>query len=126
MSGETRREAAAVGGKLATSTGALDVVRTASYHPIVIRSFRSSETQAVFEGRFSKKFNQISAVAERKLNQIHAAARLSDLVIFPGNRLDALKRDRTGEYSIRVNDQYRICFEWRDGDAYEVEITDYH
>ena len=58
--------------------------------------------------------------------QIHAARSLRDLTIFPGNRLEALKGDRAGQHSIRVNDQYRICFEWRDGDAFEVEITDYH
>ena len=63
---------------------------------------------------------------ERKLMQIHAARALSDIAIFPGNRLEALKGSRLGQHSIRINDQYRICFVWKDGDAYEVEIVDYH
>jgi toxin HigB-1 len=63
---------------------------------------------------------------ERKLVQIHAARLLSDLAVFPGNRLEALKGNRAGQYSIRINDPYRICFLWRDGDAFEVEIADYH
>lgn len=65
-------------------------------------------------------------MAERKLNQIHAAQSLSDIALFPENRLEALKGDRKGQHSIRINDQYRICFEWRDSDAFEVEIVDYH
>ncbi len=92
----------------------------------MIRSFKSSEAKAIFEGRRSKSLDRIAAVAERKLNQIHAADRLSDLALFPGNRLESLKGDRKGQYSIRINDQYRVCFEWRDGDAFEVEIVDYH
>jgi proteic killer suppression protein len=66
------------------------------------------------------------SVIERKLVQIHAAVSLSDIAIFPGNRLEALKGDRSGQHSIRINDQYRICFVWREGDAYEVDIVDYH
>lgn len=62
----------------------------------------------------------------RKLAQLDAAERLDDLRVPPGNRLEALKRDRRGQYSIRVNDQWRVCFRWRDGDAYDVEIVDYH
>ncbi len=58
--------------------------------------------------------------------QLHGARELRDLAIFPGNRLEALTRDRRGQHSIRINDQYRICFVWRDGDAYDVEVTDYH
>jgi proteic killer suppression protein len=65
-------------------------------------------------------------VAQRKLHQLDAAAELRDLTVFPGNRLEALKGDRHGQHSIRVNDQYRVCFLWRDGDAYAVEIVDYH
>jgi toxin HigB-1 len=68
----------------------------------------------------------LASVIERKLVQIHAALELSDLAIFPGNRLEPLKGDRAGQYSIRINDRYRICFVWRDGDAFEVEIADYH
>ena len=58
--------------------------------------------------------------------QLHGARELRDLAIFPGNRLEALTRDRKGQHCIRINDQYRICFVWRDGDAYDVEVTDYH
>ena len=65
-------------------------------------------------------------MAQRKLMQLHAAHQLRDLTIFPSNRLEALKGDRKGQHSIRINDQYRICFVWRDGDAFEVEIVDYH
>ena len=65
-------------------------------------------------------------VAWRKLAQLHAATQLDSLRIPPGNRLEALKGDRAGQHSIRINDQWRICFRWKDGDAYEVEITDYH
>ena len=65
-------------------------------------------------------------MAWRKLAQLHAATRLDSLRVPPGNRLEALKGDRAGQYSIRINDQWRICFEWKDGDAYLVKITDYH
>jgi toxin HigB-1 len=68
----------------------------------------------------------LASIIERKLVQIHAAIELSDISIFPGNRLEALKGNREGQYSIRVNDQYRICFVWREGDAFEVDIVDYH
>jgi toxin HigB-1 len=68
----------------------------------------------------------LASIIERKLVQIHAAIALSDISIFPGNRLEALKGSRAGRHSIRINDQYRICFVWRDGDALEVEIVDYH
>ena len=92
----------------------------------MIRSFRSKETQAVFEGWFSRKFNNIAYAAEKKLMQIHAAGQLADLARFPGNRLEALKGGRAGQYSIRISDQYRICFRWRGSDAHDVEIVDYH
>jgi toxin HigB-1 len=92
----------------------------------VIRSFRSKDVELIFQGLSSKRFNRLAAVIERKLVQIHAAAALSDISIFPGNRLEALKGNRLGQHSIRINDQYRICFIWKDGDAYEVEIVDYH
>lgn len=92
----------------------------------MIRSFRDRETRAIFEGAFSRRFNQIAYVAEKKLAQLHAAVQLTDLARFPGNRLEALRGDRAGQHSIRINDQYRICFVWRDGHAQDVEITDYH
>jgi proteic killer suppression protein len=65
-------------------------------------------------------------VAQRELRQLHAAHELRDLTIFPGNRLEALSGDRRGQHSIRVNDRFRVCFVWRDGDAHDVEIVDYH
>ena len=104
----------------------LDVRRTAYYSAPVIRSFRSKDAELIFQGLSSKRFNRLVPVIERKLVQIHAARALSDISIFPGNRLEALKGSRLGQYSIRINDQYRICFVWKDGDAYEVEIVDYH
>lgn len=104
----------------------LDVGRTAYYNAPVIRSFRSKDADLIFQELSSKRFNRLAAVIERKLVQIHAASALSDISIFPGNRLEALKGSRSGQYSIRINDQYRICFVWKYGDAYEVEIVDYH
>ncbi|MGA2262217.1 MAG: type II toxin-antitoxin system RelE/ParE family toxin [Acidobacteriota bacterium] len=92
----------------------------------MIRSFRSKDAELIFHGRYSKRFNRLAQVIERKLVQIHAAPMLSDLALFPGNRLEMLKGSRSGQHSIRINDQYRICFEWREGDAFEVEIVDYH
>lgn len=92
----------------------------------MIRSFKDSETKALFAGRFSRRLQQVARVAQRKLQQLHAARELRDLAAFPGNRLEALAGDRRGQYSIRVNDQYRVCFVWRDGDAHDVEIVDYH
>ena len=92
----------------------------------MIRSFRSKDAELIFQGRYSKRFARIAPLIERKLVQVHAAQRLSDLALFPGNRLEQLKGDREGQRSIRINDQFRVCFVWRDGDAYEVEIADYH
>jgi proteic killer suppression protein len=93
---------------------------------MVIRSFRDKETEKVFQREFSRKFQRLAPVAKRKLDQIHAAAALLDLRAIPGNRLEALAGDRAGQYSVRVNDQWRICFRWVDGDSVEVEIVDYH
>ncbi len=92
----------------------------------MIRSFRDKETERVFRREFTRKFQRIAPVAKRKLDQIHAATVLSDLRAIPGNRLEALAGDRLGQYSIRINDQWRICFRWVDADAVEVEIADYH
>lgn len=92
----------------------------------MIRSFRGRESEALFSGRPSRRLQPVARVAQRKLQQLNAAHQLRDLSIFPGNRLEALAGDRQGQYSIRINDQYRVCFVWRDGDAYEVEIVDYH
>jgi proteic killer suppression protein len=93
----------------------------------VIRSFADRDTARVFAREYVRRLAAaLHAVAWRKLAQLHAATRLDSLRIPPGNRLEALKGNRTGQHSIRINDQWRICFRWEDGDAYEVEIADYH
>jgi proteic killer suppression protein len=92
----------------------------------VIRSFRDKETERVFRREFSRRFQNIAKVAKRKLDHVHAASTISDLGEIPGNRLEALAGDRVEQYSIRVNDQWRICFRWVEPDAFEVEIVDYH
>ena len=92
----------------------------------VIKSFKCGDTQAPSRGERVKRFTNIEAVARRKLRQLEIAARIDDLRIPPANRLEALKGDRKGQYSIRINDQYRVCFRWEDGYADDVEITDYH
>ena len=94
---------------------------------MMIRGFKDKTTELVFDGRLAKRFPaDLLAVARRKLRMLHRATRLDDLKAPPGNRLHALQRDRTGQHAISINDQFRICFIWKDGDAYEVEITDYH
>jgi proteic killer suppression protein len=92
----------------------------------VIKSFRDKDTQTLFEGRCPRRWQGISRVAERKLVQLNAAATLDFLRAPPGNRLEALKGDRAGQFSIRINDQWRVCFSWAAGDVYDVEIVDYH
>jgi len=93
----------------------------------VIKSFRNAAAEAAWQRRFIKGVpNDIIKVANRKLTQLHNARNLDDLRAPPGNRLEALARDRKGQHSIRINDQWRVCFRWRAGDAYEVEIVDYH
>lgn len=93
----------------------------------VIKSYADSDTEALFRGqRVGRLPSQTLRVALRKLLVLDAADTLQDLRVPPGNRLEKLKGDRVGQYSIRVNDQWRICFESHEGDAYSVEITDYH
>lgn len=92
----------------------------------MIADFRCKHTRALFEGESPARFRAIAAVALRKLDMLDAATQLEDLRIPPANRLEALKGDRAGQYSIRINDQWRICFEWRQGRAWRVEIVDYH
>jgi len=93
----------------------------------MIRSFYNSETERLFRREPSKKLpSDIQRTALRKLMQLHAAVSLDDLRVPPGNRLEALQKDRQGQYSIRINDQWRICFVWNDGVAEDVEIVDYH
>ncbi len=89
-------------------------------------SFKCSDTKALAEGRRVKRFVNIEAVARRKLRQLEIAGRLDDLRIPPGNRLEALKGDRAGQHSIRVNDQFRVCFRWTSAGPVDVEIVDYH
>lgn len=97
------------------------------YNSGMIKTFRDSETEKVFNGRFSRKLPQdIQRIAERKLIMLHRSASLTDLRVPPSNRLEALQGERSGQYSIRVNDQWRICFAWREDGVYEVEIVDYH
>jgi toxin HigB-1 len=94
---------------------------------MAIKSFADRHSEALFNRNPTKKFGaDIAKEARRKLVLLDAAIRLEDLASPPGNRLEALSRDRAGQHSIRVNDQFRICFRWRDGDAHDVEIADYH
>ena len=92
----------------------------------MIKSFASKDTEALFERQSSRKFKNIERVALRKLTMINAAKTINDLRVPPNNRLELLKSDRKGQHSIRINDQWRICFNWNQGDAYNVEICDYH
>ena len=92
----------------------------------MIKSFRCDETERLFHRQPSRKFRAIERPALRKLDMIDAANHLRILAALPGNRLERLGGDREGQYSIRINDQWRICFVWREGDAYDVEIADYH
>lgn len=93
----------------------------------MIKTFADKRTAAIFEGHQIKKLpTEIQDIARRKLKQIDAATRIDSLRIPPGNRLELLKGKRAGQWSIRINDQWRICFGWREGDATDVEIADYH
>ena len=92
----------------------------------MILSFRCEEARALHEGLSSRRFEGIETAARTRLARLHAATSLKDLAQIRGNRLEALKRDRAGQHSIRINNQWRICFTWRDGNAYDVEIVDYH
>ena len=92
----------------------------------MIKSFRSNDTEALFNDRLVARFRAIERPARRKLLYLSQARTLRDLLVPPGNMLEALKGDRKGQHSIRVNDQWRICFRWAEGHAYDVEIVDYH
>jgi toxin HigB-1 len=92
----------------------------------MIVSFRDADAAALAAGRRISRFVNIEAVARRKLRQLDIAGRLEDLRVPPGNRLEALKRERLGQHSIRVNDQYRVCFRWTEAGPADVEIVDYH
>jgi toxin HigB-1 len=93
----------------------------------VIRSFSGKAAEEIWHGRAVRQLSlEIQSAARRKLRMLNNAQNLQDLRVPPGNRLEALKGDRGGQFSIRVNDQWRICFEWQEGDAFAVEIVDYH
>ena len=95
----------------------------------MIVSFGDGETELVWHGCFSKKIklpSQLQDMARRKLRMLAAATTIETLRVPPGNRLETLRGDRTGQWSIRINEQWRICFKWEDGNASDVEITDYH
>jgi proteic killer suppression protein len=93
----------------------------------VIRSFSDRRTAALFRGIFVKSVSQeVARMARRKLERLHRARALADLAAFPGNHLEKLTRDRVGQHSIRVNDQWRICFRWDNGEAHDVWFGDYH
>jgi toxin HigB-1 len=92
----------------------------------LIKSFRCTKTEALNAGKRAKEFQECERVAQRKLRMIDAATCLGDLKSPPGNKLEDLRADREGQHSIRISDKWRVCFEWRDGNAYFVEIVDYH
>jgi proteic killer suppression protein len=92
----------------------------------VIVSFRDTDTESLAGGRRVRRFQAVETVARRKLRQLEIAGRLDDLKVPPGNRLERLRGDRDGQYSIRVNDQFRVCFRWTEAGPTEVEIVDYH
>ncbi len=93
----------------------------------MIKSFRDRNAERLFDRRPTRRFGaEVQNVALRKLRMLDAATRLDDLRVPPGNRLERLRGDRSGQHSIRINDQWRICFRWDSGDAYDVEIVDYH
>jgi toxin HigB-1 len=97
------------------------------YYFVMIKTFADKETEKLFAGLAARKVpSDIQKSALRKLLQINAAVELEFLKVPPGNRLEMLKGDRAGQYSIRINDQWRICFSWSNGDAYDVAIVDYH
>lgn len=93
----------------------------------MIRSFRDKDTERLFDrGNIRRLGPEVQRIALRKLRVLDAAVDLNDLRVPPGNRLERLRGNRAGQHSIRINDRWRICFRWRDGDAYDVEIADYH
>ena len=92
----------------------------------MIKGFRDTASERLFQDRPVRRFRNIERVARRKLLMLHRAKELRDLQAPPGNRLEALEGDRAGQHSIRVNAQWRLCFRWHDGDAIDVEIVDYH
>lgn len=104
----------------------LDVTNAKRQHGLVIATFKCHDTEALFKGRRVPRFTNIATVALRKMAMLNRAERLDDLRIPPGNRLEALAGDRAGQWSIRVNEQWRICFRFEGGHVWDVEILDYH
>ena len=105
----------------------LAVITATRYASTVIRSFRDRDSERLFERQPVRRWPaQLQRTALRKLRMLDAAESLNDLRVPPGNRLERLRRDRAQQHSIRINQQWRICFRWRSGDAYGVEIVDYH
>jgi len=92
----------------------------------MIRSFKCADTEAISKGIRVRRFVDIAAVARRKLRQLEISGRLDDLKVPPGNRLESLKGNRSGQYSIRINNQWRVCFRWEEAAAEDVEIVNYH
>lgn len=93
---------------------------------VVIGNFAGKDAEKIFNGEFSRQLESIKGVAFRKLAMLHTAKTPADLKVPPGNCLEALKGDRSGQHRIRINQQFRVCFTWHDGNAYDVEIVDYH
>jgi len=110
---------------LGTYVGIVRIVRGAYYGKRMIRSFRDREAEKILGRKFSRRLQGIETAARIRLEILDAATNLNDLRL-PGLRLEALKGDRQGQFSIRINDQYRVCFRWEAGDAFDVEIVDYH
>lgn len=104
----------------------LDNTIVMRYYKYMIASFECRDAEALFNGQRVGKFTGIESVAMRKLDMLDIAARIEDLKVPPGNRLEALKGKRQGQWSIRINDQWRLCFRFEGGNAHEVEIVDYH
>jgi toxin HigB-1 len=103
-----------------------DTIHAAHYYCHMIVSFKDADTESLAQGQRIKRFVNIERVALRKLRQLEIANRLDDLRVPPGNRLESLKGDREGQHSIRINDQFRVCFRWTSAGAEDVEIVDYH
>ncbi len=106
----------------------MTLLTTSAKLALAIKTFADKKTKEFWDTGKSKAMPpaNLRRAAKKKLAMLHAAEKLEDLRLPPGNKLEALKRDRAGQHSIRINDQYRVCFVWREGDAFDVEIADYH
>ena len=92
----------------------------------MIRSCKNADTQKLVDREFCRRLAAMEKIARLRLDRLHVATSVKDLSAIPGHRLEKLEGDRKGQYSIRINDQFRVCFEWKNGDAWNVEIVDYH